>query len=99
MKSYFFTTRKGYKVHYQVTENVLPTSTVFFHGNVASNRWWLPTEEILVKESKAKSLTGSMICVEFLGCGQSEAPRTVEDVNLIDYHAVGARSPAGPRFH
>lgn len=85
MKSHFFKTSTGYNVHYQVTENILPQTTVFLHGNVASNRWWLPTEEIFSKISKGANLKGHMICVEFLGCGKSEAPRNSEDVNLVQF--------------
>lgn len=85
MKSFFFKTKKNYQIHYQVTENILPKTTVFLHGNVASNRWWLPTEEILLHEAPAKNLKGAMVCLEFLGCGQSEAPRNMEDVNILEF--------------
>ena len=85
MKSHFFTTKSGYQLHYQTVENVLPTSTVFLHGNVASNRWWLPTEEIFSAQAKGKSLTGTMICIEFLGCGKSEVPKKADDVNMVQY--------------
>lgn len=85
MKSHFFKTTSGYNIHYQVTENILPESTVFLHGNVASNRWWLPTEEIFSKSSQDQNYKGSMICIEFLGCGKSEAPKNAEDVNLLNF--------------
>jgi 3-oxoadipate enol-lactonase len=85
MKSHFFTTKSGYQIHYQTVDNILPASTVFIHGNVASNRWWLPTEEVFSAEAKGKNVTGTMICVEFLGCGKSEVPKNAEDVNVIQF--------------
>ena len=85
MKSYFFKTKNGFTLHYQVVENILPATTVFLHGNVASNRWWIPTEEIYTKNSIGKNYTGDMISIEFLGCGKSDAPRKPEDMDLIQF--------------
>lgn len=87
MKSHFFTTKDGFNLHYQIVENILPTTTVFLHGNIASNRWWIPAQEVFFTESKGKNLTGSMICVEFLGCGKSQAPNSAEDVDMLKYAA------------
>ena len=87
MKSYFFKTKDGFDLHYQIVENILPTTTVFLHGNVASNRWWIPSQEVFYRESKGKNFTGSMICIEFLGCGKSAAPKSVTDVNMLKYAA------------
>ena len=85
MQSHFHTSKKGYKIHWQIENNVLPETTVFLHGNVASNRWWLPTLEEAQKNKTGKSLKGAMITIEFLGCGKSDAPKSVEDVNLIEF--------------
>ena len=83
MKSHFYTAKNGLKIHFQVVENILPTTTVFLHGNVASNRWWIPTQDVFYKLSKGKSLTGSMVCIEIFGCGKSEAPRSPEDLDML----------------
>ncbi|MEQ1723597.1 MAG: alpha/beta hydrolase [Pseudobdellovibrio sp.] len=85
MKSLYFTTKDNYKVHFQVYENILPTTTVFLHGNVASNRWWNPSQEIFAKSAQGKNYEGSMICIELLGCGQSEAPKKAEDVDMLKF--------------
>ncbi len=85
MKSHFFTTKDGFNLHYQVTENILPDTTVFLHGNVASNRWWIPSQEVFYSQSKGKNYKGAMICVEFLGCGKSEAPKSADDVDMLKY--------------
>lgn len=87
MKSHFFKTKDGFDLHYQIVENILPATTVFLHGNVASNRWWVPTQDVFYRESKGKNLTGTMICIEFLGCGKSQAPNSAEDVNMLKYAA------------
>lgn len=85
MKSYYYETKNGLKLHYQVVENILPETTVFLHGNVASNRWWIPTQEVFYKQSKDKKLSGSMICVEFLGCGKADAPKSEADINMLNF--------------
>ncbi len=85
MKSHFFKTKDGFDLHYQVVENILPITTFFIHGNVGSNRWWIPAQEVFYRESKGKNFTGSMICMEFLGCGKSAAPKSADDVNMIKF--------------
>lgn len=69
-------------LHYEVIPNILPENTVFIHGNLASNRWWYPTEQEARKFYKGRSLKGAMILVEFLGCGKSSNPRQAADVNM-----------------
>lgn len=85
MKSLFFTTKDNYQVHYQVFENTLPTTTFFFHGNVASNRWWYPAQEVLAKKAHGQNFKGAMVCVELLGCGESQVPKNADDVNMLKY--------------
>lgn len=85
MKSHYFKTKNGFNLHYQIVENILPQTTVFVHGNVASNRWWIPTQEVFYKKSKDRNMTGSMICVEFLGCGKSDAPKSQTDMNMLTF--------------
>ncbi|WP_409480092.1 alpha/beta fold hydrolase [Pseudobdellovibrio sp. HCB154] len=76
-----FTTSQNYKISYDVFPNLVPQTTFFIHGNLASNRWWIPTVETL-KTRNAPSNHGQVICAEFRGCGQSEAPRAAADVTM-----------------
>lgn len=69
-----------YQVHYEVIENVLPRDTLFVHGNIASNRWWIPTIEIL--KNRPTENHGRAILVEFRGCGKSTPPKSVEDAKM-----------------
>lgn len=85
MKSLFFTTDDGYQIHYQIFENILPTTTFFIHGNLASNRWWYPAQEVFAAQAKGKNYQGSLVGLEFLGCGKSSAPKKMEDVNILHF--------------
>ncbi|MCC2677507.1 MAG: putative carboxylesterase [Pseudobdellovibrio sp.] len=87
MTSYFFKSSRGYNYHYQVKEGLLPDTTVFLHGNIASNRWWLPTISEFTKRSEGKNLPGDMILIEMLGCGLSSPPSSPEDMDLIGFAA------------
>lgn len=82
MKSFFHQAKNGLNIHYQVVENILPETTVFLHGNVASNRWWIPTQDVFYKLSKGKNFRGAMVCIEFFGCGKSEAPQSADDFDM-----------------
>lgn len=70
----------NHQVHYEIIEGVVPQSTLFIHGNLASNRWWYPLEKVL--SQKNKNLHGKMILAEFRGCGKSTPPRSVDDVKM-----------------
>lgn len=76
-----FTSSENYKINYDVFTDLVPQTTFFIHGNLASNRWWMPTIEIL-KTNNTSSNKGQVICAEFRGCGQSEAPRKDSDVTM-----------------
>lgn len=76
-----FTTSQNYKISYETFSNLIPQTTFFIHGNLASNRWWMPTVEIL-KKVQSPANQGQVICAEFRGCGQSEAPRNSSDVSM-----------------
>jgi 3-oxoadipate enol-lactonase len=71
-----------FQMNYEVIEGVLPETTLFIHGNLASNRWWYPASESFRRMNKGKNLRGSMILAEFRGCGKSSAPRSVEEVSM-----------------
>ncbi|MFP5518946.1 MAG: alpha/beta fold hydrolase [Bdellovibrionia bacterium] len=73
---------KPTKINYQVVPNVVPQSTLFVHGNLASNRWWYPAEEVWKKQAQGQDFKGSLIYAEFRGCGGSQAPASLEEVSM-----------------
>lgn len=77
----FFETGDGARIHYEIFEGVVPRDTVFIHGNLASRRWWYPAEKLWRQRSGGKE-RGSMILVEFRGCGKSSTPRSQADVDM-----------------
>ena len=68
------------KINYDIFPHSAPQTTFFVHGNLASNRWWMPTVEELRK--KYPNASGSVICAEFRGCGGSSAPEKESDVSM-----------------
>ena len=77
-----FTTSQNYTIGFDVFQNLVPRTTLFLHGNLASNRWWIPTVEILKAKSTTSTNQGDVICAEFRGCGHSEIPRQAADVTI-----------------
>lgn len=67
------------QIHYEIFEHRLPQDTFFIHGNIASNRWWYPTMELLPEDAH---LEGRAILMEFRGCGQSTAPSSLEQATM-----------------
>lgn len=72
-------------VHYEVFANCLPGTTLFVHGNLASNRWWHPAKDVWTKRAAGSGWTGSMILAEFRGCGDSTAPTSEAEVNMKSF--------------
>lgn len=72
----------NFSMNYEMIEGVLPQTTLFIHGNLASNRWWYPAEQEFRKLSKDKGLKGTMLLAEFRGCGKSTAPQSLQEVNM-----------------
>lgn len=70
-------------LHFEVLPNLLPETTLFLHGNLASNRWWQPLQGVLRQTSGAAAARGSMIMVEFTGCGLSRDPLSTEDLSMF----------------
>ena len=67
----------------EVVSDVLPETTLFIHGNVASRRWWYPMRDLwLAKASQQGPLSGDMILVDFRGCGRARAPQSPQDVQV-----------------
>ncbi len=80
----FLKLNDGYELHYEVIPGILPETTLFIHGNVASNRWWYPARDVWQEDLHGKTLPGSMIMAEFRGCGKSSAPREQDiDMNIF----------------
>ncbi len=71
----------GFELHYEIFPGILPETTLFLHGNVASNRWWYPVRDVWQESLHGKTLPGSMILAEFRGCGKSSAPRE-QDIKM-----------------
>ncbi len=82
-----FEVSNGTKINYDVFPNLLPTTSVFLHGNLASNRWWMPTVELFKTQAATtgQKPMGSMICLEFRGCGQSSAPKNDSEVTMQNF--------------
>ena len=72
----------GFVMNYDVVPNLFPTPTFFIHGNLASNRWWEPSLQILKTEAQGKSYPAPMIMAEFRGAGKSSAPEKETEVNM-----------------
>ena len=90
----------GFQMNYEVRPGLAPENVLFIHGNLASNRWWIPTEEVLQKKAKGQNWLGSLIFAEFRGCGKSSAPRSEAEVDMHvfarDYIALVKSLNLGP---
>lgn len=72
----------GFQMNYDVFPGLLPENTLFMHGNLASNRWWIPTRQVLEKKHAGLALKGALIAAEFRGCGHSSAPKSESEVDV-----------------
>lgn len=80
-----FTTQQNININYDLFPHLVPTTTLFLHGNLSSNRWWMPTIEALQKQKGSQDLKGSVICAEFRGCGGSTAPKAEDEVTIQNF--------------
>lgn len=80
----FWTAKSGLKYSYEIKPASLPVDLAFIHGNLASRRWWYPLCEYLPKPN-ASAHKGRIFLLEFLGCGQSDAPRGPSDVSMYEF--------------
>ncbi len=85
-----FITKDQTTINYDVFSGVVPTTTFFIHGNLASNRWWMPTVEILKSttnnfQNSFENKNGSVICAEFRGCGGSSVPKNESEVTIKNF--------------
>lgn len=69
-------------INYEIKEGMVPENVFFIHGNLASNRWWYPAEEVWQKQSKGKNYSGALIYGEFRGCGKSTPPKDLSEVSM-----------------
>lgn len=72
----------GFEMNYEIHPGLVPENVLFIHGNLASNRWWYPAEELWKRQAKGRDDKGSLIYAEFRGCGDSSAPKTESEVTM-----------------
>jgi 3-oxoadipate enol-lactonase len=72
----------GAMIHYEVHPGLVPETIFFIHGNVASSRWWYPSQEFWQSQARGKDLQGSLIYAEFRGCGLSSKPKKDSEVDM-----------------
>lgn len=72
----------GFVMNYEVHPGLVPVTTLFIHGNLASNRWWLPAQEVWAQRAVGQNYSGSLIYAEFRGCGHSSAPKQESEVDM-----------------
>lgn len=80
-KYFYLTSDKKKYIHYEVIKNVVPSTTLFIHGNLSSNRWWYP----LIQSAQLapnKNLRGHILLAEIRGCGRSSDVDGSESVSI-----------------
>ena len=68
-------------LHYLIANNSFHEDVLFLHGNLSSVNWWQPTVDLL-RSQKESSMHGRLVAVDWLGCGKSSAPKSVEDLSM-----------------
>lgn len=90
----------GFVMNYETHPGLVPQTTLFVHGNLASNRWWYPAQEYWQQQAKGQNYSGSLIYAEFRGCGHSTAPSSESEVDMHlfadDFIALVKNLNAGP---
>lgn len=86
MPSLLIDVKTNFQMNYDLHPNLCSKPTLFIHGNLASNRWWLPTAEELQK-IKTSAHQFPMICAEFRGCGKSSDPKDESEVTVAQLTA------------
>ena len=72
------------RIHYDLHGGLVPEDTLFLHGNLASNNWWLCTIAQLKIRYKQGGHGGGAAFAEWLGCGESSGPQTQLRKDLVD---------------
>lgn len=70
----------AFEMNVEVTDGLFAQDTVFIHGNLASNRWWIPSIKVWQATAK-QGLRGRGVFAEWRGCGKSAAPRVEEELH------------------
>lgn len=74
----------GLRMHYEIFPGLVAHDTLFFHGNLASNRWWQPSLKIWQARASGKKAAGALIMAEWRGCGQTSAPQHIEELQMTN---------------
>lgn len=69
-------------IHHELIPNVVPEDVFFIHGNLASRRWWYPSQREWEKHAVGRNYSGALIYGEFRGCGKSGAPKSRAEVDM-----------------
>ncbi len=69
-------------INLEVKEHLVPEDVFFIHGNLASNRWWYPAEEVWRKNAEGRKLPGALMYAEFRGCGKSTPPKNLSEADM-----------------
>ena len=70
-------------MNYEVIADLVPQTTLFIHGNLASNRWWHPSvDRLRAKYPSQLNHRGKVILAEFRGCGESSVPQTENEISM-----------------
>lgn len=89
----------GARLHYDVQSELVPENVFLIHGNLASNRWWEPSQSYFPRSSQNKGL---LVSAEFRGCGKTSPPKDESEVDLHrfadDFIALIKQLGVGP-FH
>lgn len=70
----------GFAMNLATHTGVVPQDTVFMHGNLASNTWWMPALEIWKKQASSTD-KGRLLFAEWRGCGQSAGPENEKELH------------------
>lgn len=73
--------KSGFAMNAEIHTGLVPMDTVFMHGNLASNRWWLPALEIW-KQQAESNREGRLIFAEWRGSGKSAAPQSEAELDM-----------------
>jgi pimeloyl-ACP methyl ester carboxylesterase len=82
MASFAVNDGTGCVLNYEQHPGLVPKTTLFIHGNLASSRWWYPSQEYWQQQAKGQNYSGSLIYADFRGCGGSSAPKSDAEVDM-----------------
>lgn len=72
---------QGVQLNVEIMDGIVPSDTVFLHGNLASNLWWQPTINELRKKHGTNN-RGRAIMIEWRGCGKSSRVNSEAELSL-----------------